>query len=155
MAVQAVKRPSHEQVTVAWVLSLPETPAGTVATLLPVLDKWVATGFCVVTGGIGGTDLLDAPLRRPVMQLDFLASRGQGSSNPPWSEAFQAAEAVVECAEVDSPHRGDVVLNLPHGFAPVEIRDVSVITGPRRAPVPDPAGHARVTMDIQVQWTRL
>lgn len=148
------KRPNSELACVTWLLSLPGVSAGKVATVLPPTALWVDTGFVEVVGVVGGTQLPDAPLRRPVVQVDCWAANPNSDTNPPWGVAFQLAEAVVEATQVDSPHRSKVV-ELPHGFAPVEVRDVSMLTEPRRFRVPDPAGFARVTMDLQFEWTTL
>ena len=154
-----MKRANSELVTVNWLLSLPDTLPDSVASSLPPWEDWKVSGtsrrFTVMAGQVGGSDLNDAPLRRPVMQLDFFASRKDSATRPPWGAAFTMAEDVVACTEVDSPHRGDVVLELPHGFEPVEIRNVDVVFGPRRARIPDPASYACVSLDVEIQWTRL
>lgn len=151
-----MKRANSELAAVAWLLSLPETPAGKVATELPASDLWAPTGFIQVVGVVGGTQLTDAPLRRPIVQVDFWACATASSIRPPWAQAAQLGEAVVACCQSDSPHRSKVVTPRPgKGFEPVEIRDVSVLTELRRFRVPDTAGFARYTMDLNIQWTTL
>ncbi len=144
-------RLNTELVTKAWLLSLPGIPAGKVATLLPALDQWAETGFVRVTTGVGGDHHPDLPVRRPVVQLDFFAARLGSKVHPPWGQAFDLAELVVAAQETDSADRCKTVTLPDHDTATV--LDVSVMTEPRRGPIPDPASYARVTMDVQIQWT--
>lgn len=149
------KRPNSELAAVTWALSLPDVPTGKVATVLPPIESWIDTGFVRVVGVVGGSQLPDAPLRRPVVQLDCWAANPKSDTHPPWGAAFLLAEALVSATQVDSPHRSKVI-ELPHGFAPVEVRDVTAITEPRRLRTPDPTGgYACVTLDLLFQWTTL
>jgi hypothetical protein len=144
-------RLNSELVTKAWLLSLPGMPAGKVATSLPAVEDWATTGFVRVTAVVGGDHHPSLPVRRPVVQLDFFAARLGSKVYPPWGQAFDLAELVVAAQEVDSPDRAKDVTLPEHDTATVQ--DVSLMTEPRRGPIPDPASYARVTMDIQIQWT--
>lgn len=146
---------NSELVAVAWVQSLPGMPANRVATELPDLEVWASTGFVTVDTIAGGNPDVDNPvLRRPVVQFSCWAARPESSRRPPWGVAFALAELLVRCTEPDSEHYAKVV-TVREPFEQATLRDATAISEPRRFPSPDPASHARVTLDVQLTWTRL
>jgi hypothetical protein len=145
---------NSELVAVAWAQALPGVSPNTVATVLPDLAKWAATGFITVDNVVGGTPHPDIPERRPVIQYSCWAAREGSGTRPPWGRAFILAERLVRCTEADSAYRSLVVAPHP-AFEQATVHDATALVETRRFPVPDLAGFARVTVDIQLIWTRL
>lgn len=146
---------NSELVAVAWALSLPGMPVGGVATELPELAAWASSGFVTIDTIAGGSPDVDTGvLRRPVVQYSCWAARPESSRRPPWGRAFELAELLVRCCEASSEHYAKVV-TIRAPFEQATVRDARAFSEPRRFPSPDPAGHARVTLDVQLTWTRL
>lgn len=147
-----LKPVNSELVAVAWAKSVPGIPAGKVATVLPPLDAWQATGFVTVDGVVGGTPHPDVPIYRPVIQFGFWAAGSGSSITPPWGAAFILSEHLKRACEVDSLYRSSV-LSIPHGFEQALVRDATALTENRRHPVASPESYAHVIMDVQLEWT--
>ena len=139
--------PTAEQVTVAWLSTLPLLPTNGVATSLPADNSsWAASGFVVVTS-VGGSPAVDTPIYSPVMQVDCWAGN-VNSAKPPWGKAGQLAGAIEWATYGPSVQQ---VLDLPAAFYNARLLSVVATTEPRRIPS-DEAGFARVQMDLTVNW---
>lgn len=147
--------PSTELVARAWILSLPDVPAGTVAATLPApVDghyPWEATGFYTVTPA-GGTPHVDIRVRRPLVQVDAYATK-YGSQRPPHGRAAAMLESIVNsCWDDDGDHAHD--LDVKTGYYRVRVYAVSCAREPQRL-YGDEQSLAKYSADLQFHWAEL
>jgi hypothetical protein len=147
-----------DSITVAgtWLRSLPGIPLNKVNTVLPPAEKWADSGFVQVYGVVGGTPHMDAPIRRPVVQVDAWAVR-LDSERPPWEKASRLMDAIIAAAV---GHTAQSVMNdLEVGDDSVRIFHVYPVSEVRKPPqgldTGDPASYARLTVDLQFSWAIL
>lgn len=120
------------------------------ATRLPVADgngnySWMSTGFVVVSG-IGGTSSNEVAMNNPVVAVDCFAAPKKAGADPPWRVAVNLAETIRNGCRQQKQH----ILTLPAQFPQARIFTTFLVTEPRR--LPDPAGIARYTFQMQVNW---
>ena len=140
--------PSTEQVSVAWLKTLPGLPANQIATTLPADNSsWAASGF-VQVAGVGGTPQVHIPVFEPVVQIDCWANNVD-SQKPPWGKAAHLAEVIV-WATYSALQPG--VFDLGANFYPPRLMAVYPLSEPRRV-LHDEAGFARVQFDMAFRWT--
>ena len=142
-----LKRPSSQQVAVAWLKQLTELEGVDVATTLPVTSQWTGQDFVTVDANLGGIPNAYLPVHVPVVQLDFWA-KAPNSNRPAWNRAATTAQAVfAACYVADN---GLIVI--PGGFIPASLHSVIPMSEPRRIDN-DPAATARYTMDVQLSYS--
>lgn len=146
--------PTNALVAVAWLSQrVAELDAAMVATRLPRDPAtWADAGFVQATV-VGGTPDIDVPIRRPVVQIDAWAvtySDGTISQKPPVGKANRLAEAIRLATE--SPQAFGQAVMLPTNYAGARVLSVYPISEPSE--IEDPAGYARLTMDLVFEWTR-
>lgn len=147
--------PTNDLVAVGWIAdNVAGISADMVATALPrELSSWAAAGFVVATTVTGVPDV-DVPVRHPLMQIDCYAvtldANGAPSKKPPIGKAARLAELIRNATEDGQAH-GKLV-TLPAAYSGARVLAAYPQTEPSR--VPDPAGYARVTFDLQIDWAR-
>ena len=143
------QRPSAEQVAVAWLKTLDGIPTDKVATNLPAdHNTWTETGFLQVFT-VGGTPLIDVPMRSPSVQVSCWAT-APPPAKAPWGKAHTLAENVVAGCYTDE---GPWTVQ-PSGFKTVRLFAAWPLMEPRRVPS-DEAGFARVDVDLALRWAPL
>jgi len=154
--------PNNDLVGEKWLAGVPGLSAAMVATTLPrdpaVWTKvQTAQAFVVVTVVGGDTDLY-LPIRRPVYQVDFWATR-LGSLNPPWATANLLAELVREHIEARPvAYKRTLTFTDKGDFRPALVQEAILRTEPRRAITPGPTptgdegGYAHYMADVELQW---
>jgi len=145
--------PTNELVAVAW---LSQRVAGLVAaqvgTTLPKdVTTWADAGFLQVQALPGGSPDVDVPVRRPVFQLDGWATT-PGSAKPPWNLANRLVELVRQATEANDALYGRTIV-LPANYLEARVQAAYLVSEPRRIPG-DPAGYARFTLDLAIDWAR-
>lgn len=145
--------PTSQVVLEAWLAQRVDgLDASMVGANLPKDPKaWATAGFLQARTIVGGTPLVDIPLRRPVFQLDAWAAKA-GSNRPPWGTANRLVELVRIATEADAALYGRPV-TLPTGYGPARVQAVYLLTEPRQINN-DPSGYARFTMSIACDWLR-
>jgi hypothetical protein len=145
--------PTNELVAVAWLSQrVPGLTAAMVATTLPKdATAWADAGFLQVQALPGGAPDIDIPVRHPVFQLDGWANT-PGSAKPPWNLANRLLELVRDATESPDALYGRPVI-LPPDYLGVRVQAAYLISEPRRVP-DDPAGYARFTADLAIDWVR-
>lgn len=136
----------------AWLAQLSGVPVDgsgrpQVATTLPDVEKWAATGFITVGPIFPGTPERYVPLQHPVVQVDCWAVF-RNSKTPDFGTANELAEVVRAAADltmVEPPP----VLTLPPQVRPVWLSHTEVIRGVTR--VPDEL-YAHYSLDLHIGW---
>lgn len=146
--------PTSGLVAVAWLgQRVPGVSPAGVATSLPRELTWTEQGFVQATVVTGAPDV-DVQLRRPTVQVDCWAtSATPGTVKPPIAKAFRLAELIMHATANDVQAFGGVV-TLPAGYLPARVLSVYPITEPAEV-ADDPAGYARVTFDLALDWARV
>lgn len=142
--------PTSDLVAVAWLKAVGTLPASGVATTLPSdPTTWADEGF-VQAQTITGVADADLPQwRRPLVQVDCWANAGT-SNKPPWNKAARLAELVRAATEGPTGR----VVTLPGDYLDARVLSVYLGTEPRRIE-DDPAGYARLSLDLHVDWARV
>ena len=142
--------PTSDLVAVAWLKSIGTLPATGVATTLPGDPAtWADEGF-VQAQTITGVAEVDVPQwRRPLVQVDAWANAGT-SNKPPWNKAARLVELVRAATEGPTGR----VVSLPGDYLDARVLSVYLETEPRRIE-DDPAGYARFSLDLHVDWARV
>lgn len=141
--------PNSELVAVALIRSFAIGPSASfgVGTTLPEnKDSWI-DGFVQVQV-VGGSSDPAFPERSPLIQVDCWVP-SINSSKPQWGKANTIAEDIFEHI-YDNPNIG-VNLSLGPNFKAATVQTVFP-AGEIRRVNNDPAGHARYTFDIQMNW---
>jgi hypothetical protein len=148
---------TSELVAQFWIGTIPGLSTQMVATQLPdAEDKrgnpapWVATGFITVHV-VGGSPNIYLPVKNPVMQLDFYATR-PGSDKPPWGVANVLAETVRYATLQRTGFNR--VLNLMAGnttYPPAVVKSAYFMTEPRRA-YGDVGDYGHYQVDMAMTW---
>ena len=142
-----MNHPTAELVAVHWLKTVGSLNPDLIATTVPARsDEFERDGFIQVTA-VGGAPDVDTFMQNPMIQLDFWAYNAH-SQKRPWGKANQLAMRVKKAVESSSRR-----LVLPKGFHSALVRQVIIVSDPRR--VPDDAGFARYTMDTLMAWTEL
>lgn len=140
--------PNSSLIAVAYLQTL-GLPADGIDTDLPADPaEWATNGFVQVAAVTGGSPDLDIPLHRPIVQVDVWCTR-LDSELPPWNQAGHLAGTLV-AATYDSDNL-NVTPTLPDGFRPVRVMSAFPVTEPREI-AGDPAGFARVSLDLALRW---
>jgi hypothetical protein len=144
--------PTNELVVEAWLSQhVPGLVAAMVATSLPKdPTTWAESGFLQVQALPGGSPDVDIPVRHPVFQIDAWATR-PGSSKPPWHLANRLIELVRNATESTAAYGRPVTM--PPNYLGARVQAAYLISEPRRV-TDDPAGYARFTADLAVDWVR-
>lgn len=138
------KRPSVQQVAIAWMKSLGELAGLDVAATLAPVKTWTGQTFVVAGPSLGGLPSAYVITRVSVIQVDVFA-KAPNSSRPAWNLASQAAETIRD-ATYGSQQYG--VLEIPGGFLAADLHHVSPMSEPRRMQG-DVAAMARYSLDIE------
>lgn len=151
---------NSELVALAWMLEyVPGFTAPMLGTTLPRDPAaWAATGFVQAQTIPGRPASVDLPRRLPVVQVDSWAANVSGNQ-PPWWKAHGLADRVRIATENEEHPWIGKPLSLA-GVVPnnAEYEDAIVwgvypLIDPTRVP-DDPAGYARVTIDLAFDWVR-
>lgn len=145
----------HANATViarAWLAQLPGIPVDgngrpQVATTLPDVEKWAATGFITVGPIFPGSPERYVPLQHPVVQVDCWAVY-RNSKTPDFGTANELAEVIRAAADltmVEPPPE----ITLPPQVRPVWLSHTEVIRGVTR--VPDEL-YAHYSLDLHIGW---
>lgn len=140
-----IKRPSGQQVCVAWLKSLTELSGIAVSTTLP--EKWTGL-FAIVGPSLGGIPFPGRVTRVPVIQIDCFAKE-PNSDRPAWNQASILAEAIRD-ATYGSQQYG--VLTIPGNYLAANLSSVIPMSEPRRVQG-DVTAIARYTMNMQFTFT--
>lgn len=139
--------PSDELVLINWLKTLSGLPTSSIATTLPGdTTSWAASGFVTVLGVGGGSEVY-IPVHNPVVTVDTWATV-PNSNRPPWVLASKLVELIVHRTYQHTPD----VISMPSGYADVYLHSVYPVSRPRRIPS-DQAGFARISVDVQLQWS--
>lgn len=147
----APRRPTSELVAAAWLAARAAgvTP-GMVATTLPNVENWRATGFVQVQALPGGFPDVDTPERhRALIQVDTWAAPATVASTAPrWGLANDLAEAVRDATKA-AP--AGLTINLGASFVGARLLAAYLSSEPRRV-LDDPSGFARYQLDVALDW---
>ena len=145
--------PTDELVATAWLTQrVPGLTAGQVATTLPkTVDSWVDEGFVQVTVMSAGRDLIDIPVRRPIVDIDCWAAPPASSSKVPWHKAARLVE-LIRVAMDDDTSFGQPV-TMPANYLGARVQAVYLAINPNRV-TGDTSGFARFNMSLEVDWVR-
>lgn len=146
-------------VAMAWLRSIPEI-ADIVASDLPAVEKWASPaghGFVTVGPVVGGGGAspatvsspveIYAPLRHPIVQVDFWAAFAN-SKKINHGVAQANAEAVWNACFTDFPPE----LALPAGVKPVHLTPVYPVSPEVLGPIPDPNNYAHYQLSLHIGW---
>jgi len=151
--VLALERANNELVVMAWLGLLDELP--TPATILPERSPEFASNGFVLVSGLGGSPDENG-LQTTVAEVQTLAYSA-GKARLPWSRAINMWSAIKAACGYVRPSAG--WLSLPGAYGDVLVRDVTVLSDPRRLDPEVKLGEtthrfARYGGDIQVTWTQ-
>jgi hypothetical protein len=142
-----------ESVAVEWLKSLGLTAVGT--TVPEDSATWTGTGFVQVekTGTRVDPHL---KLRSNVITCHVWAARSnRNSQNPPWGQANQIAELIVDgCYDPLKSENKRLILPDSLGALPVKVLSAWLIQDPTRAPS-DEQFMAHYVLDLQISWAQL
>jgi hypothetical protein len=124
-----------EKVAVAWIASIPGLTAAGVGTQLPAAEtEWGSAdgtpGYVVVPVTVGGTPMANAPVQRPVVQVECWATI-PGSDYLPWNAAAQLPEQ-IRMATYDRSGAFSRLLDLGPGYPSARVLAATILTQPRR-----------------------
>lgn len=149
--------PTNALVAAAWVgQRVPGIAEAMVATKLPRDPAaWAELGFVQITP-ITGSPEIDVPIRRPLVQIDCYAvtldAGGTVSTKPPIGKANRLAELIRVGTELPSAKYSSPV-TLPAIYGGAIVLSAYPLTEPTEV-TEDPAGYARVTFDLAIDWVR-
>lgn len=149
--------PTNALVAEAWMSQrVPGITPDMVAMNLPRDPKvWAATGFIQLTI-VPGSPNVDVPIRKPIIQADCYAATldatGTVSRKKPYHRANALAELVRTATELDTARYSTPVV-MKAGYAGAIVLSVYPLTEPVEIP-DDPAGYARITLDLALDWAR-
>lgn len=142
--------PTSDLVAVAWLKTVAGLPVGGIATTLPSdAAAWADEGFVQAQTVTGLADVDVPQWRRPLVQVDLWANSGT-SNRPPWNKAARLAELVRAGTEGATGR----VVDLGPNYLPARVLSVYLESEPRRIE-DDPAGYARLTLDLHIDWARV
>lgn len=142
--------PTSDLVAVAWLKAVAGLNPASVATTLPSdPTTWADEGFVQAQTVTGVADVDLPQWRRPLVQVDCWANAGT-SNKPPWNKAARLAELVRAATEGPTGR----VVTLPGDYLDARVLSVYLETEPRRIE-DDPAGYARLSLDLHVDWARV
>lgn len=141
--------PNSELVAVTYMRSLSLGPAETfgVGTTLPEATSSWTDGF-VVAQVVGGSSDIDVPSKHPLVQLDVYVP-SVNTSKPQWGKAATIAADIVQKLYAHDSTSTELVL--PITFKNAYVQTAYAVSEPRRISN-DPAGHARYTVDVILNW---
>lgn len=153
--------PNSSLVVQAWLgQRVPGIVAGQVSTRLPrELTAWAAEGFVQVTI-IPTPAEVDIPVRHAFAQIDAwavaLSPDGSVAAKPPVNLAWRLANLIARATEDDTQRLGGFgrQVTLPVDYVPARVQAAYLMTEPSEVP-DDPAGYARVTLDLALDWARI
>lgn len=145
--------PGTDLVGVAWLKRNANfAPNGIgVSTTLPKNDSAALRAGFVTATIVGGQKMVDLPFRQPVISISAWAMPLPGSSKTPWHRADAIMQWIVQQTD-DPAHMGVVVSGFPAGYASARVRTVVPVGEALRVPN-DPAGAARVDLDVTLNWS--
>lgn len=139
-----------ELVAVAWVGGIESLTASGVGTQLPADETtWAAGGYVVVPVTVGGTPMANAPVQRPVCQVECWATNA-GSDKLPWLKAANLAEQ-IRMATYDRSGAFGRPLALGPGYPVARVKSATILTQPRRV-WSDAGDYAGYVFDLAVQF---
>lgn len=142
--------PTSDLVAVAWLKAVAGINPASVATTLPSdASTWADEGFVQAQTITGVTDADLPQWRRPLVQVDCWANAGT-SNKPPWNKAARLAELVRAATEGPTGR----IVDLGASYLGARVLSVYLSSEPRRVE-DDPAGYARFTFDLHVDWARV
>lgn len=141
--------PTSDLVAVAWLKAVAGLNPASVATSLPSPELWAEEGFVQAQTVTGVVDVDVPQWRRPLVQVDAWANGGT-SNKPPWNKAARLVELVRAATEGPTGR----VVDLGANYLPARVLSVYLESEPRRVE-DDPAGYARFTFDLHVDWARV
>lgn len=142
----------------AWLASVPELSADMIGAALPAPTTtgaipWSETGFVQATC-VGGQIEDPTGRRTTLVQVDCWATRLPTSRKPPWGQANQLAEHIIEAARAMTGQERYVDLGAAGtDYDRARILTVLAVDEPRRVP-DDPGGYARFMHHVTVTWVR-
>lgn len=136
--------PPSEMVAVAWLKAV-LAPFTAIGNTVPATGSW-PDGF-VQALVVGGTPLMDVPVRKPVLSVDVWAANTNSSNRPPWGRASVLVERVRLATEGVFARP----VELPTGYRPAYVSSVFLRTEPRRIPN-DAGAFAHFSMDVELHW---
>lgn len=142
--------PNSELVAQAWLLAAVTGLTGKVATTLPD-PPWTDNEFVQIMSVGGGPDQ-EVPRYNPVISLNCFAMK-QGSARPPWGQAAQLANRIIQaCYEIRYNSNSRVLLSMqPSGYMQAVVTSVYPVSDMRRIPS-DPSQYAVYNLDLQFTW---
>jgi hypothetical protein len=141
--------PNSELVAVTYIRSLSIGPSATsgVGTTLPEATASWTDGF-VVAQVVGGSSDIDVQSKHPLVQLDVYVP-SVNTSKPQWGKAATIAADIVEKLYAHDSTTSPLVLGT--AFKDARVQTAYAVSEPRRISN-DPAGHARYTVDVVLNW---
>jgi hypothetical protein len=140
-------------VAVEWIRTIPGLVADGVATQLPVKDEasWAANGFVVVPVTVGGSPQDQAPVHRPVCQVECWGTV-PGSDRLPWGIPNQLAlQIMAGCWDRTTFGRALSITSGGVSYPTAWVKSAKCLTEPRRvwSDVGDFAGYI---LDLLLVW---
>lgn len=137
-------------VGVAWIASIPGLTASGVGAGLPADEtSWAQGGYVVVPATVGGSPMVNAPVARPVVQVECWATI-PNSPDLPWNMAENLAQQVT-MATYDRSGAFSRRLVLPDGYPNARVIGAAVLRHPHRV-WSDAGDYAGFSLDIQLTW---
>lgn len=146
-------------VAMTWLRTIPAI-ADIVASDLPAVEKWASPdghGFVTVgpvVGGGGASPLtattgteLYAPMRHPIVQVDFWAAFAN-SKKINHGVAQENAGAVWDACYTDFPDE----ITMPAGVKPVHLTPIYPVSPDVLGPIPDPNNYAHYQIALHIGW---
>jgi hypothetical protein len=152
--------PTGELVAIWWLKALTDRlNPDMIGTILPGPDaesnnlSWGSSGF-VQVAAIGGTPMVDLPVRQSVLSVDTWAAN-VGRKRAPWGRANNLAEGIVTAVwDLDE---NDVLYKRPVA-TPAAYRNALVLNASTTEPVrrpSDEANWAHYGFDLSLTWVAL
>lgn len=141
--------PNSELVAVTYIRSLSIGPSATsgVGTTLPEDTSSWKDGFAQIQV-VGGSSDRDTQSKHPLIQVDVYVP-SIATSKPQWGKAATVAADIVEKLFGHDSTGAELVL--PTAYKNAYVQTAYAVSEPRRISN-DPAGHARYTVDVVLNW---
>jgi hypothetical protein len=143
---------STDLVAAAWISGIPGLTASGVGDQLPAVEaEWAAGGYIVVPFTVGGTPMDNAPVQRPVVQVECWYTI-PGSDKLPWRMAQNLADQ-VRMATYDRGYASRRPLQLPAPYPIAWVQSARPLTHPMRV-WSDEGDYAGVLFSLELIWVQ-
>jgi hypothetical protein len=141
---------STELVAISWIAGIDGFTASGVGDQLPAAEvDWAEGGYVVVPFTVGGTPQGNAPVRRPVVQVECWATV-PNSDKLPWRKAGNLADQ-IQFATYDRGYAPRRPLQLPPPYPIAWVQSAKALTHPQRI-WSDLGDYAGFSFDLYLTW---